>query len=139
MQKTADSSALIVSDQSSRQLFGRLWRGYLRKHIWWLAFAMLLMVIEGSTLGLLSYMLQPMFDVVFVEGGSNSAFLVAGGIFLLFLVRAVSGLTQRIIMTRTSYLASTELQIDLLDHTLHLDNGFHSRTCLLYTSPSPRD
>ena len=89
---------------------------------------MLLMVIEGSTLGLLSYMLQPMFDVVFVDGQSDKAFLVALAILALFVVRAFSGLTQRVLMTRTSYIASTELQIDLLGHTLELDNGFHSRT-----------
>ena len=122
------ATTLSVSDQSARQLFARLWRGYLRKHLWWLVFAMVLMIIEGSTLGLLSYMLQPMFDVVFVEGGGDRAYLVAIGIFALFVVRAISGLTQRIVMTRTSFLASTELQIDLLDHTLDLDNGFHSRS-----------
>ncbi len=128
VQTPAVDPAQIVSDQAPLQLFGRLWRGYLRKHIWWLALAMGLMIIEGSTLGILSYMLQPMFDVVFVEGKSDLAFYVALGIFLLFVVRAFSGLFQRVIMTRTSYLASTELQIELLGHTLDLDNGFHSRT-----------
>ncbi len=128
MQKPAADPAQIVSDQTSTQLFGRLWRGYLRKHIGWLALAMLLMIIEGSTLGLLSYMLQPMFDVVFVDGQTDLAFLVALAIFALFVVRAVSGVAQRIIMARTSLMASTELQIDLLGHTLDLDNGFHSRT-----------
>ncbi len=128
MQNPASSDPFVASDQSSGKLFGRLWRGYLRKHLGWLLVAMLLMVIEGSTLGLLSYMLQPMFDVVFVDGQSDKAFLVAIAIFILFVVRAISGLSQRVIMTRTSLLASTELQVDLLGHTLDLDNGFHSRT-----------
>lgn len=128
VQNPAADPANIVSDQTPLQLFGRLWTTYLRKHLFWITVAFILMVIEGSTLGLLSYMLQPMFDVVFVEGQSDMAFLVAIGIFGLFVIRAFSGLTQRVLMTRTSHIASTELQIDLLGHTLDLDNGFHSRT-----------
>ncbi|MEM6406912.1 MAG: ABC transporter ATP-binding protein [Pseudomonadota bacterium] len=89
---------------------------------------MLLMVIEGSTLGLLSYMLQPMFDVVFVDGNADQAYLIALAIFALFAIRGVSGLAQRVMMTRTALKASTELQIDLLGHTLDLDNGFHSKS-----------
>ncbi len=128
VQNQAADSANIVSSQPPRQLFGRLWTGYLRKHAGWIGFAFVLMIIEGSTLGLLSYMLQPMFDVVFVDGQSDMAFLVAIGIFALFVARAFSGLGQRVLMTRTSHIASTELQGDLLGHTLDLDNGFHSRT-----------
>lgn len=127
MQSTGNGT-LTVSDNSSGQLFGRLWRGYLRKQIWWLLLAVGLMIIEGSTLGLLSYMLQPMFDVVFVEGGSNNAFWVAFGILMLFVIRAISGLAQRVIMTRSALIASTELQVDLLEHTLGLDNNFHTRS-----------
>lgn len=89
---------------------------------------MFLMVIEGSTLGLLSYMLQPMFDVVFVDGNSDQAYLIALAIFALFVIRGISGLAQRVLMTRTALKASTELQIDLLGHTLDLDNGFHSKS-----------
>lgn len=118
-------------DQQSPQsfaLFRRLWREYLGQHTWWILLAALLMVIEGSTLGLLSYMLQPMFDLVFVEGRSSAIWFVAGGIFALFAIRAVTGVAQRVIMTRVSHLASTELQVDLLRHTLGLDNAFHSKT-----------
>ena len=86
------------------------------------------MVIEGSTLGLLSYMLQPMFDNVFVEGRSSAIWFVAGGIFALFAVRAVTGLAQRVIMTRVSFRASTDMQVDLLRHVLTLDSGFHSKS-----------
>ncbi len=108
--------------------FRRLWQEYLGAHKWWLLFAALLMVIEGSTLGLLSYMLQPMFDQVFVAKRAEAIWFVAFGIFGLFAVRAVAGVTQRVIMTRISYRASTDLQIDLLAHTLSLDNAFHSKT-----------
>ena len=86
------------------------------------------MIIEGSTVGLLSYMLQPMFDLVFVEGRESAIWYVAFGIFGLFVVRAAVGVIQRIIMTHVSYRASTSIQIDLLRHVLDLDSAYHSKT-----------
>ena len=49
---------------ASGAMFGRLWRGYLRPHRWLMLFAFLVMTVEGSTLGLLSYSLKPLFDKV---------------------------------------------------------------------------
>ena len=49
-----------------RGLFGRLWRDYLRRYWPRMALATVLMVIEGSTLAVLSWMLKPLFDRVFV-------------------------------------------------------------------------
>ena len=54
---------------TSRELFGRFWRGYLRPHLPLMLLAFLVMMIEGSTLGLLSWMLEPLFDEVFAPGG----------------------------------------------------------------------
>jgi len=124
----ANKNVIALSDMTPTQLFGRLWRGYLRKHLWWIILAFVLMTIEGSTLGLLSYMLQPMFDMVFVEGQTDKTFIVALAILMLFVTRAVTGVIQRVVLSRISMIASTELQVDLLGHTLDLDNGFHSRT-----------
>ncbi|WP_245913024.1 ABC transporter ATP-binding protein [Litoreibacter ponti] len=93
-----------------------------------MAVAFLFMVIEGSTLGALSYMLQPMFDLVFVEGRESAIWWVGIGIFSLFVIRGVTGIIHKTLLTRVSYLASTEVQVDLLEHTLTLDNAFHSQT-----------
>ncbi|MEM9433352.1 MAG: ABC transporter ATP-binding protein [Pseudomonadota bacterium] len=109
-------------------LFARLWREYLQAHTWWILLAAIFMVLEGSTLGLLSYMLQPMFDDIFVERQDGAIWYVASAIFGLFVLRAVTGVAQRVIMTRVSYRASTDLQVDLLRHTLSLDNAFHTKT-----------
>ena len=73
-------------------------------------------------------MLQPMFDLVFTEGQKSAIWWVGGGIFLLFVVRAITGVLQRVLMTRISYRSSTDLQVELLAHSLELDTGFHSST-----------
>jgi ABC-type multidrug transport system fused ATPase/permease subunit len=119
---------ILANPPSSFKQFARLWREYLGAHLWWIVLAAILMVIEGSTLGLLSYMLQPMFDLVFVEGRETAIWFVAIGIFSLFAIRAITGLAQRVIMTRVSFRASTNMQVDLLKHVLSLDSGFHSKS-----------
>ncbi|MEP3347042.1 MAG: ABC transporter ATP-binding protein [Litoreibacter sp.] len=119
---------LATSAQSGRQLFARLWRGYLRRHWALFLLALLFMIIEGSTLGALSYLLQPMFDLVFVEGQASAIWWVGTGIFALFVIRGITGIIHKSILTGVSFRASTEVQVDLLRHTLSLDNAFHSRT-----------
>lgn len=100
----------------------------MRRHLPLLLVAVFFMLIEGSTLGALSYMLQPMFDLVFVEGRESALWFVGVGIFALFAVRAVAGLIQRALMAKISFRASTDLQLDLMQHTLRLDHSFHSST-----------
>ena len=113
---------------NSFTLFKRLWTGYLKNHIGLLAIAMLFMIIEGSTLGGLSYMLQPMFDLVMVKGQAGAIWFVATAILMLFVIRGVTGIIHRTLLTKVSYEASTQIQVDLLQHTLNLDNSFHSKT-----------
>ncbi|PWJ16491.1 ABC transporter ATP-binding protein [Jannaschia seohaensis] len=109
-----------------RHPFARLWRGYLKRHWPWILVAALLMAIEGSSVGALAYMLEPMFDVVFVDGRSDLIVVVGLAIFALFAVRGVVSVLHRIIMTRVSFDASARLQQDLLGHVLRLDNAYFS-------------
>lgn len=109
---------------SSGALFRRLWRGYLRPHRWLMALAFVVMTIEGSTLGLLSYSLQPLFDQVFVSGGTGMLALVGGGIFSLFLVRAIMSVCSRLLLTKISQSTASRMQLDLLAHILRQDGAF---------------
>ncbi|PIE16961.1 MAG: ABC transporter ATP-binding protein [Rhodobacterales bacterium] len=109
---------------SSRVLMRRLWHGYLKHHTFWMLIAFACMVLEGSTLGVLSYMLQPMFDHVFVGGNANAIWWVGGVIFGLFCLRAVTQVTQKTVMTRVAQKTSTEMQSDLLRHMMRLDSVF---------------
>lgn len=109
---------------SSRALFGRLWRDYLSAHAIWLAIAVVFMVIEGGSLGVLSYMLQPMFDLVFIGGRVDAMWWVGGVIFSLFFFRAISAIVQSVIMTRVALKSSIAMQVDLLRHLMRLDSVF---------------
>jgi ATP-binding cassette subfamily B protein/subfamily B ATP-binding cassette protein MsbA len=109
---------------TSGRLFGRLWRGYLSRHTPLMALAFLLMVIEGSTLGALSWLLEPLFDRVFAPGGSAELPLVGAAILGLFLIRAVTSIASKTLLTTISQKSATAMQVDLLSHVLTLESRF---------------
>lgn len=107
--------------------FARLWRGYLRRHLWWIVLGALLMSVEGGTVGVLAWMLEPMFDLVFVEGRADAVSWVGIAILSLFVIRGVAGVAQRVVMSRVAFHASSALQQDLLAHVLRLDAVYFSQ------------
>ncbi|MFC0341130.1 ABC transporter ATP-binding protein [Paracoccus niistensis] len=107
-----------------RGLFRRLWRDYLRPYWPRMGFATVLMVIEGSTLALLSWMLKPLFDRVFVGRDESAIWWVGGAIFGLFLIRAVTYVVTRAILTSVQQGVATRMQADLLSHIMTLDGDF---------------
>jgi len=109
---------------ASRRLFGRLWQDYLTHHKGWMALALVMMILEGSTLGAMSWMLEPLFDRIFVAGQAGAMWWVGSGILAIFLLRAVTSVGQRTILTRIAQRSSTAMQVDLLRHLLRLDAAF---------------
>ncbi|MHC0053269.1 ABC transporter ATP-binding protein [Actibacterium sp. D379-3] len=109
-------------------LTGWLWRDYLRRHIPLIGLALVLMSIEGSMMGALSYIVKPMFDEVFVNGNRAAVALVAGGIFAVFVLRALTGFGQRVLMARIGQKVSAALQGDLVAHMLTLDTAWFQKT-----------
>ncbi|MCA8867730.1 MAG: ABC transporter ATP-binding protein [Rhodobacteraceae bacterium] len=85
---------------------------------------MVLMVIEGSTLGAISYMVGPMFDQVFVAANRQAVFWVGAVMFGVFIARAVSGFGQRVLMAAIGQWATAAMQSDLVRHMMRLDSVF---------------
>ncbi|MEM9575871.1 MAG: ABC transporter ATP-binding protein [Pseudomonadota bacterium] len=110
---------------SSASLFRWLWRGYLRKHTLMIIAALVVMVINGSMLGALAYMMQPMFDQVFVGGDGKMLFAISGLVILIFVVRAVSGVAQKILLSRVAMRTAFDVRKDLLAQLMKQDGGFH--------------
>ena len=111
----------------ARRILPWLWRGYLRRHLGALLVAAAFMVAEGATLGLLSLMVEPMFDRIFVAGDTGAIAWVGGGILGLFALRAASSVIQRVLMTRVAQRSVTDMQSDLVAHLMRLGAGFHAR------------
>ena len=109
----------------ARRIVPWLWRGYLRRHMPLLAVAALFMVAEGAALGLLSFMVEPMFDRIFVAGDTAAIPIIGGAIMGLFALRAVSSIVQRVLMTRVAQRTVAAMQADLVAHLMGLDARFH--------------
>ncbi|WP_083554070.1 ABC transporter ATP-binding protein [Paracoccus sp. SM22M-07] len=86
--------------------------------------AFLLMTVEGSTLALISWMLKPLFDLVFIGKEPGAIWWVGSAIFGIFLLRAVTLIASRALLTRVSLSVSTAMQTNLLAHILTLDQRF---------------
>lgn len=113
--------------QKTANLFARMWRDYL--HVYWgrILLALFFLIVEGSTLGLLSWMLKPLFDRVFVGGDTAAIWWVGGAIFGLFLIRATTFVINRSLMTSVSLAVSTKMQTDMLRHIMTLDGSFFQK------------
>ncbi|WBU65093.1 ABC transporter ATP-binding protein [Paracoccus aerodenitrificans] len=114
----------MASNISDRNLFQRIWRDYLREYWPRMSVALTLMIIEGSTLAVLSWMLKPLFDRVFVGGDSDAMWWVGGIIFSLFLIRAVTSVINRSLLVSVQQSVGTKMQVDLLSHIMKLDMKF---------------
>ncbi|MDF3604825.1 ABC transporter transmembrane domain-containing protein [Paracoccus sp. DMF-8] len=114
-------------EDATGPLFGRMWRDYLRPYWPRILLAFIFLVVEGSTLGLLSWMLKPLFDRVFVGGDTDAIWWVGGVIFSLFIIRAVTYIVNRSLMTSVSLAVSTSMQKDLLAHIMVLDGSFFQK------------
>lgn len=110
---------------NNRALMAWLWRDYMRPYRWLLLAAILLMTLEGSMMGALSYLVKPMFDQVFVGGSASAVYWVAAGVSGVFVVRALSGVGQRALMAIAGERFVAALQSSLLAHLMTLDQGFH--------------
>jgi ATP-binding cassette, subfamily B, bacterial MsbA len=109
-----------VSEPSNNLLI-RLWRDHVVPFWPLLIVAFVLMVIEGSTLGAISYLIQPLFDLVFIDGNASAVTWVALAISGIFVLRALSGFGQRVLIVTIGLRVTTALQTRLLGHLLGLD------------------
>ena len=106
------------------QLISWLWHGYLKRHTWMLCLIILLMMVEGSMIGGLAWMMQPLFDGVFTGGSLVQLWTIGLIVFGLFLARGILSIAHRVMMTRIARFSIADLQNDLLAHLLRLDMNF---------------
>ncbi|MCW8842646.1 MAG: ABC transporter ATP-binding protein/permease [Rhodobacteraceae bacterium] len=102
-----------------------LWREYLRKYIWLLAIAMIFMAIQGSMLGAMSYMMEPMFDRVFSEGNKAAVWGVGLIYFAIFCIRGASSMIQKVTLAQISQKIAAELRQTMLARLMVQDGSFH--------------
>ena len=117
-----------ISDQTytSGALLRWLWHGYLKKHGKMMSLAVFFMVIEGSTLGALAKLMEPMFDQVFVAGQQDALIWVGLILVGIFVLRAIAGVSQKVLLTRIAQDTAADMRVDLLNHMMKQDGAFHA-------------
>ncbi len=105
-------------------LLYRAWNDYLKRRIGLLVVATGLMMIDGGSLGLLSYYIKPMIDDIFIAGNTAAILPIAVIIFFIFLARGLGSYGQRSLTAYVSLGVVTDLQRDLSQHLLSLDSAF---------------
>ena len=118
------AAATTLGSTRMQGLLHRLWIDYLRPHRGAMTVAFLLMTIEGSTLALISWMLKPLFDRVFIGGDEGALWWVGSAILGIFVLRAATLVSSRALLTRISLSVSTTMQTHLLSHIMTLDGRF---------------
>ncbi|WP_422078154.1 ABC transporter ATP-binding protein [Vannielia sp.] len=116
-----------MSEPAKRGAFAWLWRGYLRPHWPALVAGGLLMAVEGSMLGFLSYMMKPMFDSVFIAGESGALWTVGFGILAIFLIRAGTSVGQKLLLARVASRVIYVMKTRMVAHLMRLDTTWHGR------------
>ncbi len=110
---------------TSGHLLRWLWGGYLKKHMGLLFISVIFMAVEGATLGALARLMEPMFDQVFVAGQRNMLLVVGLVLVGIFVLRAISGVVQKVLLTRIAQRSAADMRIDLLDRMMAQDGAFH--------------
>ncbi len=101
-----------------------LWDSFIRHRVPFILLAIGLMVVEALTLGAFSYLVQPMFDDVLIEGERGRVYLLALAMAAVFFGRGLARLGHKSVMAWQAERATADLQAMLLEHLVRLDQGF---------------
>ena len=112
---------------SSITLISWFWSHFFRKYLFILIIGIIFMTVEGGMLGLLSYSIKAMFDEVFIPENQGALILVGLVIFGIFVLRAISGFIQRLIVAWVSQGVEKSLQESLLRKLMYLDMEFFNK------------
>jgi ABC-type multidrug transport system fused ATPase/permease subunit len=113
------------ASRSSLSLMGWMWRDYLARRWPMLLAAFGFMALEGAAMGALAWLIRPMFEEIHPGGDMSSVVLVAASVAAVFALRAVSGFSHRLILSRTAERVAAQQQEVLLAHALALDLSWH--------------
>ena len=109
---------------SQSQLFKWIWSDYLKDFKGMIIIAIILMIIEGSTFGLLSYFIEPMFDQVFAKGDHTAIKWVSLSVAGIFILRAFSAFFNKLVTIYIGQKVVASIQKNMVRHLLTFSPNF---------------
>ncbi|MCY3879060.1 MAG: ABC transporter ATP-binding protein [Rhodobacteraceae bacterium] len=116
--------AINHTNKRSDTLLLWLWRRYIHRQLPRLIAATLLMSVQGAMLGVLSYLIRPVFDEIFAKQNHDALLTVGFAVMLVFTVRGLAGFSQRVLMAAVGERLKFDLQQDLVSRVMTLDKQF---------------
>jgi len=89
--------------------------------------AIILMIIEGSTFGLLSYFIEPMFDQVFAKGDHTAIKWVSLSVAGIFILRAFSAFFNKLVTIYIGQKVVAGIQKNMVRHLLTFSPNFFQK------------
>jgi ATP-binding cassette, subfamily B, bacterial MsbA len=116
--------AILGSGGRSAALVWRLARDFMRAHTRRIALAFLLMgLAAGSTAGR-AWLMEPVLDRIFVAREGSLLLLIAGGAFVLALVKGLADYGETVLMTRVGQRVIADVQIALFARLMRADLAY---------------
>ena len=112
---------------SQSQLFKWIWSDYLKNYKGMIIIAIILMIIEGSTFGLLSYFIEPMFDQVFAKGDHTAIKWVGLSVAGIFILRAFSAFFNKLVTIYIGQKVVAGIQKNMVRHLLTFSPNFFQK------------
>ncbi len=110
--------------QSSYVLVKRLLRDYLRPHLGAFTVAVAFMTLGAAMTGAQAKLMEPIIDQVFQARDQQKLYLIAGAVFMVFLLRGVATYGHSLLMNQIGQRIVTNVQQQLYRHMLSLDLSF---------------
>lgn len=121
-----DTTAVTGHDRGrDRRLLMWLWRTEARPLAPLLLLGIVLMAVDGATMGVFSLLIQPMFDEVLIARDMDAMVWVAAAVAGVFMLRAALIVVHKPLMTWISERIVAGLQKRLLAHLMRLDHTFY--------------
>ena len=120
---------MAIAPGTTSELVGRLLRDYVSKHIPRLLIAALFMVIVAGTTALNAWILEPVFDEVFLDQNEDMLLLIPLAVIAIALIKGISTFAQAYLMSAVGQSVIAALQGDLFAHLMRADLAyFHKMT-----------
>ncbi len=112
---------------STSELVARLIRDYVRHHLSRMLLAALFMVVVAGTTALNAWILEPIFDQVFLDQNEDMLVLIPVAVMAIALVKAVATFAQAYLMSTVGQSVIAALQGDLFAHLMRADLAYFQR------------
>lgn len=109
---------------TARRVLYWIWRDYLKSRVPIFLLALAFMVLEGASVGALSYLVRPMFDGIHQGADMAIVWWVAFAVAGVFVTRALAGFAHRVILNWQAEKIVAALQSDILTHVMRLDLAY---------------